>query len=113
MRLINQTKNTILAQEVFLADNSLKRLKGLLGRKDFTAGEALIIKPCSSIHTFFMQFAIDVIFLDKDNRIIKTMSHLKPFRISRPYFHSSMVIELPVGVIQSSSSSPGDILKLE
>jgi len=113
MRLINQTKNSILAEEVFFAETSLKRLKGLLGKKTFANGQALIIKPCNSVHTFFMRFAIDVIFVNKHHQIVQVIPGLKPFRMPRPYFRAAYVVELPVGVIKTSASLPGDILKLE
>ena len=113
MRLINQTKNSILAEEVFLADTSLKRLKGLLGKKLLPSGQALIIRPCSSVHTFFMRFAIDVIFVNKQDQIIRVIPDLKPFSMTRPYFHAAYVVELPVGVIKSTASLPGDTLKLD
>ncbi|MDD2752601.1 MAG: DUF192 domain-containing protein [Candidatus Omnitrophica bacterium] len=103
----------MLAEDVSLADTSLKRLTGLLGKKELSSGKALIIRPCNSVHTFFMRFSIDVIFIDKHSQIIKAISDLRPFRLTRPYFHATSVIELPVGVIKSTSSLPGDILKLD
>ncbi|MDD5595378.1 MAG: DUF192 domain-containing protein [Candidatus Omnitrophica bacterium] len=113
MRLINQTKNTILAEEVFFANTGLKRLKGLLGKKELPKGKALIIKPCSSVHSFFMQFTIDLIFLDEQNRVIKTIPYFRPFRITRPYFHAVSVVELPSGTIDSSLTQITDSLSLE
>jgi hypothetical protein len=113
MKIINQTKDTVLAKEVIIADTFLKRVKGLLGRKDFLPGQTLIIKPCNSIHTFFMQFPIDVLFVDKDNRVIKTLSSVKPFRLTSIYFQASFIIELPSGTIQSTLTCKGDTLLLE
>jgi len=113
MRLINQTKNTILAEEIFFADSSLKRLRGLLGKKELAKGRALIIKPCSSVHSFFMQFTIDLIFLDQQNRVVKIIPNFKPFRITRPYFHAVSVVELPSGTINSSATEIADSLSLE
>ncbi|MCM8801108.1 MAG: DUF192 domain-containing protein [Candidatus Omnitrophica bacterium] len=110
MKIINKTKNNILAEEVIMADTVFKRIKGLLGRKEIKKGQALIIKPCNSIHTFFMRFSIDVIFVDKDNRIIETIISLKPFRLTRLYPRAAFVIELPAGVIQASLTQTGDIL---
>ena len=112
MKIINQTKDTVLAKEVIIADTFLKRIKGLLGRKDFLPGEALIIKPCNSIHTFFMRFPIDVLFVDKDNRVLKALSSVKPFRLTSIYFQASFVIELPSGTIQSTLTCKGDTLQI-
>ncbi len=113
MRIVNQTKRTVLAESVVIADTPFKRIKGLLGRKDFKEGEALIIKPCNSIHTFFMRFPIDVLFVAQDNRIIKAISYLGPFRLTSIYFNASFAIELPAGTIQSTSTQQGDCLTIE
>jgi len=113
MKIINKTKNTVLAEDAVVADTVFRRLKGLLGRKDFIKGEALIIKPCNSIHTFFMCFPIDVLFVDKDNIVIKALSSVKPFRFTNIYFNASLTIELPAGALESSSTQERDILILE
>ncbi len=110
MRLINQTKNAILSEDLSVANTPFARIKGLLGKKSLGHGQALLIKPCNSIHTFFMNFPIDVIFIDKNNRVVKTISSLKPYRLSAIYFKAYSVIELPVGVIQSTDTHPGDTL---
>lgn len=112
MKIINQTKNTVVAEDVIMADTPLKRIKGLLGRKEFKKGQAIILKPCNSIHTFFMHFPIDVLFIDKENRVIKAIPHLKPFRLTLVYFNSSFTIELPPDTISSTLTQAGDRLLL-
>jgi hypothetical protein len=112
MKIINKTKNTTLSDKVIIAQTPLARLKGLLGKKEFKNGEALIIKPCNSIHTFFMRFAIDVLFVGKDNRVIKAFHRLVPFRLTPVYFNSRLVIELPVGTLETTSTKEGDTLFL-
>ena len=102
MKIINLAKNTVLANNVVIADTPVKRIKGLLGRREFKSGEALILRPCNSIHTLFMRFAIDVLFIDKYNKVIKTIHNLKPYRLTGIYFGASAVIELPVGTLESS-----------
>ena len=113
MRLINQTKSIILAEEVSFASTPLKRIKGLLGRKDFHPQEALIIKPCSSIHTFFMRFTIDVVFLNKQDCVVKTISSIKPFRLSSIYFKAHYAIELPANTIFQTQTQINDIITIE
>lgn len=115
MKITNKNKGTILAEEVILADSPGKRIKGLLGKKEaeFSKGQALILKPCNSIHTFFMSFTIDALFMDQDNRVIKVLSCLRPFRLSPLIFGSSFVIELPAGMIQATQTQEGDYLGLE
>jgi hypothetical protein len=113
MKIINKTKNTVLAEGVTIADTLVTRIKGLLGRRDFRPGEALIIKPCNSIHTLFMHFSIDVLFVNKHHRVIKAISSLPPGRLTFIYFNAAFVIELPSGTIQSSHTSKGDSLILQ
>lgn len=112
MRLINQTKNTVVAENVFLADSLFRRIKGLLGRTTFDKGQALIIKPCNSIHTFFMRFPIDVLFVDKNNKIIQAIPGVRPFKLTKIYFQANSVIELPPGTIKDSLTGLGDTLVL-
>jgi uncharacterized membrane protein (UPF0127 family) len=113
MKIINKTKNTVLAENVILADTALKRLRGLLHRGQLDPGEALVLRPCNSVHMFFMRFAIDVLFVDKQNRVVKTITRLKPFRISAIYWRSSFAVELPAGTIQATSTMPGDCLEIK
>ncbi len=111
MRLINQSANTILAEDVVFANTPVKRLKGLLGNKSFLDGQALVIKPCNCIHTLFMRFAIDVLFVDKNNKVVKALKKLGPFRFSKLYWKSQIVIELPPGKLTSSQTQDGDLLQ--
>jgi uncharacterized protein len=112
MRLINQTKNTILAEDVFLARAPFSRMKGLLGRKVFLPGQAIILEPSNSIHTFFMRFPIDILFVDKNYKIIEILPEFSPNKISRIYWHSSRVIELPAGRLNLTNTKVQDQLQL-
>jgi uncharacterized protein len=113
MKIINATKGAVLADEAVIAGTFFKRIRGLLANKEFKSGQAMVIKPCNSIHTFFMRFPIDVLFVDKNNKIIDAVSRLIPFRISKMYFNAAYVVELPVGSINTTSTSAGDSLKIE
>ena len=110
MKIINATKQTLIADKATPTKTPIKRLIGLIGRREFKPDEALVIRPCSSIHTFFMHFAIDVLFVDKHNRVIVAIKRLKPWRLSGIYFFSRLCIELPLGSIESSHTSKGDLL---
>ena len=112
MQLINQTRNTVLATSCIVAKNPISRMRGLLGRKDLLDGEALVLEPGNSIHTFFMNFSIDVLFVDKKNKIIKVIENLKPWRLTYIYWRSYLVIELPPKTIKSSQTVPGDIVTM-
>jgi uncharacterized membrane protein (UPF0127 family) len=85
----------------------------IMRKKEFRKGQAMILKPANSVHTFFMRFPIDLLFIDKENKVIKAISSLNPWRISAIYFRSRLAIELPAGVIQSTSTQEGDILLLQ
>ena len=111
MQLVNQTKNIILAEEVLLADNFLSRLKGLLGEKVLEKNRALIIQPCNAVHTFFMRFPIDIIFLNKDYKIIKIISCLKPFGFSGICWGAHLVAEFPSNTLNPNNSTIGDTLQ--
>ncbi len=112
MKIINVSKNTILADEAKMADTFFTRLVGLLNRNSLKKGEALILAPSNCIHSLFMRFTIDVIFLDKTGKVIGAITSFKPFRLSPVYFNASLTIELPKGVIQSTHTQPGDIIQL-
>ncbi|MDP2905663.1 MAG: DUF192 domain-containing protein [Candidatus Omnitrophota bacterium] len=113
MKIFNITKNTILATDAVLASTYLARLKGLLGKKELGGSSALILRPCNAIHTVFMCFAIDVLFVDKGNRVIKVIANLAPFRLTSVYFKAAYTVELPVGSIASSNTRVNDILEID
>ncbi|MEO0128692.1 MAG: DUF192 domain-containing protein [candidate division WOR-3 bacterium] len=110
--LINISKNTIISNKAIVGDTFFKRLKGWLGRKNFNWGESLIIRPCKWIHTFFMRFPVDVIFVNAENKIVAMKSCFKPWRISGIYWRARFVIELPCGTIKRTSTTIGDIIEL-
>jgi len=110
MRIIKQNTGAVLAENALVADNFSARLKGLLGKDSLPSGEALVLKPCYCVHTFFMRFSIDVIFVSHQNKVIQCFSELKPFRITPIYFSSALAIEFPPGTIASTATCPGDTL---
>ena len=109
--LQNVRSGGLVASRIELALDSESRRRGLLGRDKLDQGAALIIAPCSAIHTFFMRFAIDVVFVARDGRVLKTYSALGRRRIA---FSAGAfaVIELPAGAIAQSEAKPGDIVQL-
>jgi len=112
MKIINKNRNITLAENAVIAGTPLKRMIGLLGYRQFEQGQALIIKPCNSIHTFFMRFAIDVIFVDSNNKITKIIHNMRPFRISAIYLNALFTIELPAGTLEETSTQAGDYVIL-
>jgi len=87
-------------------------MKGLLGKSDMQLGEALWIKPCMSIHTFFMRFPIDIIFLNKRNKVIALIKNLKPNRLTRLYLSAASVLELPAGTLNTTDTRVKDEIEI-
>jgi len=112
MKVTNLSKNTLLADKAGLANTFFKRLIGLLNRRHLEKGEGLILSPSNCIHSFFMRFTIDVLFLDKKGKIVGILSSFKPFRFSPIYFRASLVIELPEFTISSTHTQPGDKIQI-
>jgi uncharacterized membrane protein (UPF0127 family) len=111
LRVINTTRGCIVGDKVELADTSMKRMRGLLGRPGLDAGGGLWIKPSSGVHTIGMAFTIDVVGLDSDLRVIKLWRSLAPFRLTSVSFKLRSVLELPSGVISHSQMQLGDQLQ--
>ena len=112
MKIRNLTRQTLIAQEAMVASNPFSRMKGLLGRKDFISNQALIIKPCNSVHMFFMKFAIDILFINRDNVVVGLLQELKPNQLSPIYFKAQYVIELPLNTIKNTNTQIGDSIDL-
>lgn len=87
------------------AQSFLARLGGLLARKPLREGEALYLAPCSSVHTMFMRYTIDVAFLDARGRVLKVVSHLKPWRMAG-CFGAAAALELRAGQAQVRGIAP-------
>jgi uncharacterized membrane protein (UPF0127 family) len=112
VKIINQTKNTVLAEDAVIADTLSLRLKGLLGKNELKRGQALILYPCNSIHTFFMRFPIDVIFVDRKNKVVFLKNNLLPWRLSPILPKAKFVIEFPSGAITETKTTCGDEILL-
>ncbi|MCO4792894.1 MAG: DUF192 domain-containing protein [Bacteriovoracaceae bacterium] len=94
-------KNQTIAEEVKVADGFVTRLIGLMFSKSLVGFDALLIKPCNSIHTCFMRYNIDVIFLDKNMTVVKIIREIKPWRMTWIYFKSHQVLEMAGGTLPS------------
>ena len=112
VQVVNATRGTIIAEKAQIAASLGQRVKGLLGRRGLSADEALILRPCSSIHTFCMHFAIDVLFLGKNMQVIKAIQNMPPNRFSPIVWASLMAIELPAGKISQTNTQIGDIIEM-
>lgn len=112
-RMVNKTRGTVIAEDVRVADGIWSRFWGLMGRKSLPEGGGLLLRPSSSIHTAFMRFPLDIVFLDRDLRVVKVAPEVKPFRARVALgggAHSAL--ELNAGVAAVTGIELGDELAL-
>ncbi len=109
-KVINQQNGKVLADQLKAATTYKSRSKGLLSRLSLGPGEALLIVPCASIHTFFMKFSIDVLFLNKNEQVVKIVLNVKPWRLAGCFFGAHMVIEWKAGALEKDAVFLGNNL---
>jgi uncharacterized protein len=112
IRVLNRTRNAVLAEAAEKADTSAKRRVGLLKHKSLPRGEGLWIIPCESVHTFFMKFAIDLVYLDRKLKVRKVCHAVPPWRLSACLTAHS-ILELPAGIVAGTGTLAGDELTIE
>lgn len=110
--LVNLTNQATLATEIEIADSFWQRFCGLMGRRGLGPGRGLVLKPCNSIHTWFMRFKIDVLFLDRRLQVVHLEKSLDPFCFSRIVQGAVMVVELPAGTLEATRTKIGDQLEI-
>ncbi len=113
MHIFNQTRDISLILHGRLADTFWLRLRGLLGANPLKAGEGLILAGEKSIHTLFMGFAIDVVYVNKHYEVIRVTSNMVPYRLGPFVRQAAYVLEMPVGTIEQTSTQVGDQLKFK
>lgn len=111
IKVVNLTRQVEIADRVQLAGDGRSRRKGLLGRERLAGGEGLWIVPCEAVHTFWMRFAIDLVYLDRKHRVLKVRTHVGPWRMSA-CLRAHSVIELAAGTISETGTTRGDTLQL-
>jgi len=116
VRLRNETRGAILCENCGVANNIVTRIRGLLGRKSLPVGEGLLIVPCPSIHMFGMKFAIDAVFLTREQVVTDFIENIAPGKLYVAKNHHGKphsAVELPVGTIASCGVQRGDQLTTE
>lgn len=114
MRKLSLGDNRIvLLEDLEVASDLWSRTKGLLGRKSISLNEGLWILRCNAIHTFFMKFAIDVVFLDRKMTVRKIVKAVGPGRIILPVWRATSVIELSEGFLEKHPLKVGDKLNVD
>jgi uncharacterized membrane protein (UPF0127 family) len=106
---LHREDGTIVCERCVLADTALARMRGLLGRRELPSGEGILLRPASSVHMAFMRFPIDAVFLDRDLRVVKVASGLRPWRAAGSR-GAKAVLEIPAGEAERRGLTVGDLL---
>jgi uncharacterized protein len=110
-RIVIRDRAAVVCERCAVAHSPLSRLKGLLGRSELPRGEGLLIRPAFAIHTWFMRFPIDAVFLDGDLRVLAAAADLKPWR-GAARRGASAVLELAGGEYSRRGLRLGDRLEV-
>jgi uncharacterized membrane protein (UPF0127 family) len=113
IRVENVTRGQTLVTTGRVADTYWTQLRGLIGHKPLAEGEGLLIAPCSSVHTHFMSFPIDVLFVDRGQQVVGIDENLRPWRFGRFHRGVRFVIELPAGTAAATGTQAGDQLEVQ
>jgi uncharacterized protein len=113
MKVRIKHKGEVLSEDILLATNLYTRMIGLMFRSSPPeSSKGLMIEPCNSIHTCFMRYALDIVFLDSKNQVIKVIRNIRPWRMTWIYFKASKTLELPAGNLPLAINE-GDYLEVE
>jgi uncharacterized protein len=111
-RVLNETRGEVLGRRVEVAESFVRRLRGLLGRRGWGPSDGMWIEPCAGVHGLGMSFAIDVVLIDEGLHAIWVQT-LHPWRLGRIHLDARAALELPVGTLARTGTSPGDRLRIE
>ncbi len=106
---LKRENGDVVCDRCIVADTPVSRLRGLLGRSELRPGEGLLLRPASAIHTCFMRFAIDAVFLDRDWRVVAISGDVRPWRAASRR-GAKAVLELAAGESARLRLAPGDQL---
>ena len=109
--LRNQRTGQVLASTLLPALDSATRKTGLLKHSSLADGEAMLIAPSNAVHTWFMRFDLDLIFVRRNGQVVKTRASVKPWRMSAA-LRAFAVIEMRAGTLAARETLPGDILEV-
>jgi uncharacterized membrane protein (UPF0127 family) len=109
---LRNENGTVVCERCTLARNPYSRMRGLLGRSSLSQGEGLLLQPAGSIHTAFMRFPIDAVFLDGERRVVRIAADVRPWRTAAAR-RSRAVLELASGEAARVGIEPGQLLRLE
>jgi len=113
LQVENLTRGQTLVQAGRVARSFLARMRGLIGSAPPVPGEGLLIIPCSSVHTHFMRFPIDVLYINASQMVVGIDHALQPWHVGHLYRQVHFVIELPAGTAQRTATQVGDQLQVQ
>ncbi len=113
VRATNATRGTVVGQCIRVAETGLTRIVGLLGERELLPGDGLLIVPSQGVHTWGMQFPIDIAVLDGEWKVIAIRRDIRPFRMTRTFWKAAAVLELPSGRLDSTSTFVGDTIEFD
>ena len=111
MKVKIKYKDKVLSENIMVASTFYARLKGLMFQERLVDMDGLLIDPCNSIHTFFMKFPLDVVFIGKDDKVIKVLRNVIPWRMTWIYFKAIKTLEIPAGKLPLDINE-GDVLEV-
>ncbi len=100
----------VLCHKMVVANDTLSRMKGLMFSEELPDCDGFLIRPGNSIHTFFMRYALDIVFMDKNFKVVKVIYNLSPWRLTMIYFRSFQVLEMKAGTLKKNINK-GDTLE--
>ena len=109
MRILSEETGRAVCERCVDADGAVARARGLLGRTELPRGEGILLRPAGSVHTFFMRFPIDVVFLDGEGRVLRVAADVRPWRAVAKR-GARAVLELAAGECERRGVSVGDRL---
>jgi uncharacterized membrane protein (UPF0127 family) len=109
---LRTSDGTVVCERCELPESWFARMRGLLGRSSLEPGSGMLIDAAPSVHMFFMRFPIDVLFLDRDWRVVRVVHGLRPWRVAGAR-RAVAALELPAGTAAEAGIEEGDVLYLE
>ena len=110
LRVSNLSKGTCLGSNITVADSPRRRMVGLLGTTSLEPESGLLIFPTQAVHTFGMKYSIDILFLDRQKKVVGIRPDVPPYRITPIFWRAECVLELPAGAAEKSQTAVGDLL---
>jgi hypothetical protein len=109
----NLTRNAVIADRAHVADRMLGRMRGLMGKRSLARGEGLVLDPCNGVHMFFMRIPLDVVFVNRHNQVVCSVSGLPAWGLLPWVRGAARAIEVPVGTVHETRTAVGDLLSIE